>query len=129
MTIEATLQSIAVDLKRIADAIEGRSTLGTSVPGPDPEAAANNPGKAEKPTKPTKPANSSKGKKSPPAEDADEGPSLDEVRKALTALQKATDAATARAVLSDVGGATTLSKLAKDKYQDVIDEATDQLGK
>lgn len=98
MTIES-------ELSRIADALE-KIASGQATPAP------------EKPSKPSKPSKPEK-----PAEKEDDGPSLTDVRKALGALQKKTDAATARGVLKDTGKVGTLSKLDEDLYQAVIDAA------
>lgn len=121
MSIEAYLQSIDASLQVIAAAMES----GVSRYSGETEPA---PAKAGKPKagKSSGTTRKSAAKKSPPEEKdggSDAGPTLADVRKSLTSLQKRVDAKAARTVLETVGGVTTLSKLDEDKYQDVIDEA------
>lgn len=134
MTIEAHLQSIDASLKTIATAL---TALAEGAGAPVSKETDTKP---EKPTRSrssgsSKPANTKgssakpENKSPPPEKDGgsdDDGPDLADVRKALTALQKVTNAAAAKKVLKETGGATTLSKLDKGKYQDVIDEANQQ---
>lgn len=117
--IEEVLLRIAVALEAIA---AGGGTVDAVV------------AEVEKPTrKPRK-----KTEKAPPAEEkveeakveekvevveGNKAATLEDVRTALTAYQKVTDAKAARSLLADKGGASALSKIDKSKYQDIIDAA------
>ena len=120
MTIENTLERIAVALETIAAGgalpkPEGKAKSGTTKPAsPAKEASSSEKAKAS-----TKPAS----KPSKPASSNEDGPSISDVRKSLGALQKVTSPDEARALLKEVGGAATMSKLAEDMYQAVIDAA------
>lgn len=128
MTIEATLQSIDASLQTIAIALDSLAAVngapsGTSKATPQKKATGSTkPSKAASQKQDAAPAKSATKAK---AEPKDEGPELADVRRALTTLQKNSSSDAARALLEEVGGAKTLSKLPKDKYQDVIDAATE----
>lgn len=119
MSIENTLERIAVALETIA--------TGGSLPKPvelskvvrsKPAKEATSSSKAKDTTKPA-------GKPSKPAASSTDkgGPEIADVRKALGALQKVTSPDDARALLKEVGKSPTMSKLAEDMYQAVIDAA------
>lgn len=113
MTIEATLERIAVALEAIA-----------AVPvaaAPPPEKTESKPAASKGKAKPA----ASKTKKEEPAvEEKEEAPSvtLNDVRAALTTLQKAAGSGTPKVLLKEFKAAT-LSKLAPDQYQAIIDRA------
>lgn len=130
MTIESSLERIALALEQLARVDE---------PAPEkPAASGKSGGSKSTASKPSTRSNSKKGTQKPsgakdskkepekePEKEEEEGPTLADVRKALTALQKNTDAATARSVLKEVGKAATLSQLDEDLYQAVIDAAAE----
>ena len=119
MTIEAELARIADALEKIAGQEATAPKQSSESPAPE-KAASKSESKARKPRSSSK---TSKKPDAPAKEEGDAGPSLDAVRKALTALQKRETPAAARAILSDVAGVTTLSKLKPDQYQEIIDAA------
>jgi len=118
MSLENSLERIAVALEQLANVTD-------ETPTPEKPAAKAKPTKA----KPSKPATKAKPEPTPAAEEekapTEGGPTLSDVRKALGSLQKRVDAAAAKALLADVGGANTLSKLDESKYQAVIDAAAE----
>ncbi len=128
MTIESHLASIDTSLKLIAATLAGEE-LTTDNEEPGSEAAPK--GSTEKaPAK--KKAAAKKEAKEPEVPD---GPKIEDVRAALTALQAAVGAPAARKLLASVGGSGALSKVKKAKYADIIEasaqalkDATDEEG-
>lgn len=121
MTIEATLERIAVALETIA---AGGGAVATA---PAAEKPASKPAASKAKDKPA----ASKAKKEEPAaeaeaeaEEKEEVPTvtLNAVRAALTSLQKASGADAPKALLKEFKAAT-LSKLKTDQYQAIIDRA------
>lgn len=120
--------SIENSLERIATALEIMAgNAGSSPESTAPEKAASGSGsrktsstsKSSKSSKSSKPSGSGSGKKEEKSD-----LTVADVRKALTALQKRQDAATAKKVLEEAGGgALTLSKLKPEKYAAVIEAA------
>ena len=117
MTIEATLE-------RIADALEilaGSAAPVETPKAPAKKAAAKKPA-AEKKTAEAAPAAEEKTEEAAPEPAATQSTrplTIEGVREALKALQKLTNAATAKGVLSDFG-VSTLSELDEATYADVI---------
>lgn len=112
--------SIEKNLERIANALEilagSRPPVST---GQSPEATEAEPSSSPATTKPAK----STGKKSSEdKESKDDSPTVVDVRERLKALQKATDANTARSVLAQFD-AKVLKDLSEDVYQNVITAA------
>lgn len=127
MTIEAHLQSIDASLQTIAISLEklAGDPPAPAKPGTKKTTKASTSSKSSSKTS-TKQSDKPKPEKPSPEKDAkDEGPSLAEVRRALTSLQKREDPDAARGVLKEIGGVTTLSKLPEEKYQEVIDAAAE----
>jgi len=124
MTIEVTLERIAVALETIAaggGAVTAAPTTATDTPATT---------KAEKPAASGKGKPAGKGKATKESKPAKEEPAeteeakepeltLNDVRAALTTLQKAVGADAPKALLSE-HGASTLSKLDKGTYGAVI---------
>lgn len=119
MTIEATLERIAVALETLA------AGGGTVAAAPVETPKAETP-KAEKPkaTKAEKPKATKPAKEEKPAEDEKPSVSLNDVRAALTSLQKAKGADAPKGLLKEFKAAT-LSKLETGQYQAVIDRAAE----
>lgn len=115
MTIEATLERIAVALETIA------AGGGTVAAAPAAEKPASKPAASKAKDKP---AASKSKKEEPAAEEKEEAPAvtLNAVRAALTSLQKASGADAPKALLKEFKAAT-LSKLKTDQYQAIIDRA------
>lgn len=129
MTIEAHLKSIDASLSTIALTLsaiaEGTGAAippseGTSSAAPQETAAAKKKAAAAK-----KKAEAAASKK----EEEPDGPKLEDVRSALTAVQAATSGKDARELLAKVGGNGTLGKVKPAKYQAVIDAAQELLAK
>lgn len=122
MSIENELARIATALETLAGADAPKKPSASAAQGKGASASkstSKGAGTRSKPSqKPTTKAEGSTGS-------SDDGPKLTDVRKALASLQKREDAAAAKDVLKEVGGAATLSKLDPDKYQDVIDAAAE----
>jgi hypothetical protein len=103
MTIEKTLE-------RIADALESIASGGT----PEPKQIA-----PDDPPKKKKTGTSKKTVVGKPAVEDPDGPTKEEVREKLQAVQKATTPAQAKSILK-MEGATTIGNLAASKYVAVI---------
>lgn len=124
MTIEATLERIAVALEAIAAG-------GGTVTAEKAEPAAEKPKRTRRSSKSStskesKPESSSTTAPEKSEESPDEEVKIEAVREALTRLQKAVNGGAARKVLATVGGDGALSKVKPAKYQAVIDEANRQ---
>jgi hypothetical protein len=124
MTIEATLERIAVALEKLAEG-------GAAVAAPSSESASDSSSqkKTDSPAptgsskKPSTKSQKTKATKSPdPAPSEAESFSLTDVRKALTDLQKAKSPAVAKDLLGEFG-AKTLSQLAEGDYGKLINKA------
>lgn len=126
MTIEATLERIAVALEKLAG----------NVPMPEKPVTSSSKGKTTTKTSKTAQSASNKGSKgtagSPPAtgsadgadgKSSDEAPTKEAVRDALQKLGKAKGSAAAVTVLAEFD-ATTVTKVKEDDRQAVIDAAT-----
>lgn len=137
MSIEKNIESIALSLHTMSLILAKMAGDQVSVPSPEP-AAEEEKATAKKPTATSKTSSkassTTKGAKakketveseSEPETSSEPALTLADVRKALGALQKKTDADTARGVLYNVGGASTLSQLKPDLFAAVIDAAVE----
>lgn len=121
MTIEATLERIAIALETIASGggLQSAAPTKTTRKRTTKKAEA----KAEEPTETKKEeAPAPDDQKAEAEAEGSDGPTLDDVRAALKALQAATDPKKTREVLSTAGGNGALSKVKPAKYQAVIDK-------
>jgi hypothetical protein len=102
--------TIEKNLERIADALEAIAAGGGTIPQP-----------AEEPAKPAKKKTGTSKKQTvgKVAEPDPDGPTKEEVRAKLQAVQKATTPAQAKSILK-AEGATTIGNLAVSKYPAVI---------
>ena len=123
MTIEAHLASIDASLITIAAALTGIAEgAGVEAPKPTKTTGKKSAGSSTSGAKGKGKAATTDSKSTDEPEKSD-GPKLEDVRTALTALQNATDGKTARELLAKVGGNGALSKIKAAKYQDIIDAA------
>lgn len=104
--------SLEKTLERIADALEAIAAGGGTIAPPAEEPA--------KPAKKKKTGTSKKKTVGKVAEPDPDGPTKEEVRAKLQAVQKATTPAQAKSILK-AEGASTIGNLAASKYASVID--------
>lgn len=119
MTIEAQLEEINETLKDIVVALTGTGPVPEKPPAKKPTGSSSG---TQQPTTGSK-RGGKKQETAASAKDTDGTPAKltkEDVRKALQALQKSTDASTAKAVLKKYG-ATTLGTLDADQYYKVIE--------
>ncbi len=120
MTIEATLERIADSLEGIHRLLANGSTVAPAEDAP-----------SESPAAPETPEPAAPVETETPAADDTGTATKEDVRDALKALQKLTDAATAKGILAEFndGKAKTLSDLKESDYAGVLKKTKAEIAK